>query len=432
MKPLWSETVAKPKFEPLSGDTSTDTLIIGGGLSGILCAYALESAGVDYILIEAKEICGGITQNTTAKISTQHGLIYKKIIDKYGVDAAKNYYNSNHKSLESYKKLCRNIHCDFETCDAYVYSTDNKDKILKEIEAYNKMGVSVDFCDYIPIPIDIEGAIKLKNQAQINPLKFLYGISKKLNIRENTKLLELLPNCAKTDKGNIKYKNAIVATHFPIINKHGLYFIKMYQSRSYVIALKNAQLLDGMYVDENPYGLSFRNYKDLLLLGGGSHRTGKRGGNYNELIEFIKLHYPSAKEEYRFATQDCITLDSIPYIGRYSGKIPNLYVATGFNKWGFTSAMTAARILCDIITQKCTDENTIFSPQRSIMHAQLAINGFETLYNFLTPTAPRCPHLGCALKYNKIEHTWDCPCHGSRFEKSGTLIDNPSTDDKII
>ena len=177
-------------------------------------------------------------------------------------------------------------------------------------------------------------------------------------------------------------------------------------------------------------GLSFREYNGKLLLGGGSHRTGKKGGNWKELREFADKYYPNSNEIARWATQDCMTLDSIPYIGRYSQKTPDLYVATGFNKWGMTSAMAAAVILRDKIMGKPNDYAEVFSPTRSIMHSQIAINAAETLLNFITPTVPRCPHLGCALKYNKAEHTWDCPCHGSRFTKEGKLIENPATEDK--
>jgi len=122
-----------------------------------------------------------------------------------------------------------------------------------------------------------------------------------------------------------------------------------------------------------------------------------------------------------------MSLDGLPYIGKYSKRTPDLYVASGFNKWGMTSSMVSAKILCDMILGKNNAYQDIFSPQRSMLKPQLFINGLETSKNLLTPTSPRCPHLGCALKWNKQEHSWDCPCHGSRFEKDGKLIDNPST-----
>ena len=204
----------------------------------------------------------------------------------------------------------------------------------------------------------------------------------------------------------------------------------MHQHRSYVLALSGAQNVDGMYVDECDRGLSFRTYGDLLLLGGGAHRTGKQGGGYRELEEFAKLNYPKAKIISKWATQDCMTLDKIPYIGQYSKSTPNIYVATGFNKWGMTSSMVAANLLADLVCGKENEFAGVFSPSRSIFHPQLALNIFESMVGMLTPTVPRCPHLGCALKYNRQEHSWDCPCHGSRFSEEGKLLDNPATDDK--
>jgi glycine/D-amino acid oxidase-like deaminating enzyme len=203
----------------------------------------------------------------------------------------------------------------------------------------------------------------------------------------------------------------------------------MYQHRSYVLALADAPKSKGMYVDEADKGLSFRTHQNLLLLGGGGHRTGKKGGNWRELRKFAIDNYPDSKEIYHWATQDCMTLDGIPYIGQYSKNTPNLFVATGYNKWGMTSAMVAARLLCDLVQEKHSPYKEVFSPSRSIWHPQLLVNGMEATINLLTPTRKRCPHLGCALKWNKQEHTWDCPCHGSRFTKEGEVIDNPATDD---
>ena len=184
-----------------------------------------------------------------------------------------------------------------------------------------------------------------------------------------------------------------------------------------------------MYVDEEKDGLSFRNYNGLLLLGGGAHRTGKQGGGWAELEDFARTHYPKASIKYRWATQDCMSLDGIPYIGRYSKTAPNLYVATGFNKWGMTSSMAAAMLLSDLIQGKENEYERLFSPSRTILRPQLLCNAFETTVNLLTPTKPRCPHLGCVLKWNPLEHSWDCPCHGSRFGKDGKLLDNPATAD---
>ena len=219
----------------------------------------------------------------------------------------------------------------------------------------------------------------------------------------------------------------IVATHFPFINKHGSYFLKQYQHRSYDLALENAPNVHGMYVDEAQKGMSFRNYQNLLLIGGGDHRTGKQGGNWQELSNFAIRYYPNAKEKYRWATQDCMTLDSVPYIGQYSKHTPNFYVATGFNKWGMTSAMVAGMILTDMVMGKENPNAEVFSPSRSILRPQLAVNAFEATVNLLTPSQKRCPHLGCALKWNGKERSWDCPCHGSRFTENGVLIDNPAT-----
>ena len=185
-----------------------------------------------------------------------------------------------------------------------------------------------------------------------------------------------------------------------------------------------------MYRDADQKGLSFRSWRDLLLLGGGSHRTGKEGGGWRELEAFARRHYPTAQVEARWATQDCMSLDGVPYIGQYSKTTPNLYVATGFNKWGMTSAMAAATILTDLVQGKDNPYAEVFAPSRRSLRPQLFVNAAEATLNLLTPTAPRCPHMGCALKYNRAERSWDCPCHGSRFQEDGRLIDNPATDDK--
>ena len=429
MQSVWTDSVNFPNFEQLKKDIRTDVLIIGGGITGLLCAYQLQQSGVDYVLVEADRICSGITKNTTAKITSQHGLIYHKLIQRFGIEKTRMYLDANEAALREYRKLCKSIDCSFESKNSYVYSLNNSNKIAKELHALRILGFHAEYETQLPLPFSVAGAVKFKHQAQFNPLKFLSAIGKGLNIYEQTKVKELAPNLAITEHGKITAKNIIVTTHFPFLNKHGSYFLKMYQHRSYVIAYKNAPNVDGMYVDESLKGLSFRNYQNMLLIGGGDHRTGKHGGNWQELSTFATAHYPTAKEAYRWATQDCMTLDEVPYIGQYSKNTPSLYVATGFNKWGMTSAMVAAMILRDMILEKKNPYAPVFSPTRSILHPQLFVNAFEATTNLLTPTMKRCPHLGCALKWNPVERTWDCPCHGSRFTHDGQLIDNPATGD---
>ena len=430
MESIWTNNTPPSQFKTLDGNKNTDVLIIGGGIAGILCAYKFKNAGVDYILTEAKDVFGGITQNTTAKITFLHSLVYDNLIKRYGQDIAQLYLNAQTDAAKEYSKLCQDIDCDYETTDSYVYSLTNRRKIEKEIIALKALGVKALFSNAGQLPFEVAGAVKVSGHAQFNPLKFLTAIAKDLNIYTNTKVLGLKPHSAVTNRGEIAFKKVIVATHFPILNKHGSYFLKLYQHRSYVIALRDAQSMNGMYVDECDKGLSFRNYGDLLLLGGGGHRTGKKGGSWQELEDFANKYYKNAEIVGKWATQDCMTLDNIPYIGQYSKSTPNTFVATGFNKWGMTNAMVAADILYNLVCGKTTPYTKVFSPSRSILHPQLAINALETTVGLLTPTSPRCPHLGCALKYNRAEHTWDCPCHGSRFTKSGQLIDNPATDDK--
>lgn len=429
---IWSEDAELHKFVKLDGERKTDVLIIGGGLCGILCAYFLQQAGVDYILVEADRIASGITKNTTAKITSQHGLIYDKLMRDYGKEKAYMYLKANNKALKTYKELCKEIECDFEQRDAYMYSLCDRQKIEDEAKAVNSLGFPAEFREQLELPFKTQGAVCFTNQAQFNPLKFIKAIASGLNIYENTFVREIKPNEVITDNGKIIAKKIIVATHFPFINKHGNYFLKLYQHRSYVSAFENTEPLKGMYRDEDANGFSFRDYKKHLIIGGGGHRTGKKGGAWAQINAFAKEYYPTASLKYEWATQDCMSLDGIPYIGNYSKKTPDLYVATGFNKWGMTSSMVAAQILCDMIQEKKNDFKEVFEPDRSILKKQLFINGAEALVNLLTLTIKRCPHMGCALKWNKYEHTWDCPCHGSRFDERGKLIDNPSTKDADV
>ena len=477
MESVWSKSCKFRKREVLNRDIKADVLIIGAGISGILTAYMLKQNGRDVILIDAAEVASGNTKNTTAKITSQHNLIYHKLISEFGEEKARQYAKANELAIKKYKEIIeeREIECDFEPKSSYIYSLNEVNSLREEVDAANKVGIDAEFVEKVNLPFEIKGAIKFNNQAQFNPLKFLKDISKDLVIYENTRAIEIKQDLVITNKGNITANHIVVATHYPIMNTPGYYFLRMHQERAHVIALENVNDVDGMYIDLDKDGYSFRSYNNLLLLGGVKQRTGENedGGNYDKLREVAKELYPKSKEKYHWSAQDCMTIDGIPYIGKYSDETPNIYVATGFNKWGMTSSMVSAMIISDMILENENDFSEIFSPKR--FDLSLSINNLtkdigETAKNFIAQkiyipsskiehirnghagiveyngekvgvykdnegkefiVSTKCSHLGCQLHWNADELTWDCPCHGSRFDYKGRLIGSPATKDLV-
>ena len=426
MESIWQRDVTPKQRPRLTGDLHTDVLIIGGGLAGILCAYRLQRAGVRCVVLEADRIGGGTTACTTAKISAGHGLIYAKLAERFGTERAGLYWRAQKRALRAYRALSRDIDCDFEQRDGYVYLQHDRAALEREQRTLERIGADTVLTDSLPLPFGVAGAIRYPHEAQFHPLKLLYALADVLEIYEHSRVLDIEPHRACTVHGTVAADKIIVATHFPFLNRHGAYFLKQYQYRSYILALKNAPDLNGMYVDGMGNAPSFRNYGELLLLGGGGHRTGMQGGAWQSLRDFGTLHYPGATEVAHFATQDCMTLDDMPYVGRYGRRTPELYVATGFCKWGMTGSMTAAMLLEEIILEKPTPYADLFDPARPMLCKQLGSNVLHATAGLLFPSRRRCSHLGCALKWNPGEHTFDCPCHGSRFHEDGKLLNGPA------
>jgi Rieske Fe-S protein len=397
-----------------------------------------------------------------------------------GEERAREYAMSNQMAIQKYEEICNQLHidCDYEVLPNYIYTLDNETRIQQEVAAAKKVGLPASYTTETRLPFKVKAAIRFDQQAQFHPIKFLEGVSKKLTIYEHTKVTEVKKDgLIITENGTVKAKSVVIATHYPFINTPGYYFFRMHQERDYLVALEggskdNKTVLDGMYLDADPQGFTFRNYNNYLIFGSGNHRSGKFEpvDAYAKIEQAARKWYPESEIKYTWSNQDCITPDGIPYIGRYSASTPNIYVATGFNKWGMTGSMVSAKIISDMICKKESEYQKVFYPRRmmfsgsgvflkdaaiiavSLLSEHLRIprdklneierneagvikykgqkygvyRNEEDQYYFVTT---KCPHLGCSLEWNQNELTWDCPCHGSRFDYYGRLISNPAMRD---
>lgn len=493
MNSYWIDSTKNlTSYPKLDSNLNTDVCIIGGGITGISCAYKLAKQGLNVIVLEKNKIANSTTGNTTAKITSQHGLFYKYLNDSFSRDFAKKYLNANEEAILDIENIINseNIKCDFSKQDSYVYTTNTTEleKIKNEVNIVKSLGFNCSFEEKIPLPINILGAIKFPNQAQFNPLKYVNHLCASITtnagkIFENTTVLDIKHEdnsyLTLTDNHYIKSKYVIIASHYPIINTPGFYFLKMYQETSYVIAVSsNNEFPSGMYINSEKPTYSFRtaidNTKKLLIIGGLSHKTGQAkdlSQNYKILENKAKELYPDCKVEYKWQTEDTISLDKIPYIGEFSKMMPNVFLATGFKKWGMTTSNLASNIITDkilgidnnfqdiflstrfhpvknhteftnmikettnsLITEKLklseTDVNKIKKGEGKIIEVSgKKVGVFKDFNGNIFSVNPTCSHLGCLLNWNNLELTWDCPCHGSRFDYTGKSLYSPSIRD---
>lgn len=386
MKSLWLyENKNKNIFNSLSSDINTDVCIIGAGIFGLTCGYYLAKFGLDVTIIDKNEIATKTTGHTTAKITSQHGLIYTYLTNTYGEQFAKDYLFANEEAITNIKNIIdnENINCDFKNQSSFVYTVNQSEisKIKEEVNCVNNLGFSANFVTKTGLPFDVAGAIQFKNQAQFNPIKYTNGLSNSIiknngHIYTNTIVYDIknVGNTfySLTTNGTIKSKYVILASHYPFINFPGMYFLKMYQSTSYVIGVDTKKtLFNGMYISSSKPTFSFRtayyNGKEILLIGGCDHKTGSSVNyeqSYGTLENYAKQLYPNCEVLFRWDTRDCITLDKIPYIGYFSNTMDNFFVGTGFNKWGMTSSNVGANIICDMILEKNNKYAYVFDSTR--------------------------------------------------------------------
>lgn len=472
MRSIWTQTAHLPSFPALDGHKNADAVIIGGGLAGILTADALRQAGADVILLEANQIGHGQTAGTTAKLTAQHGLKYHSLIHSLDIDTAAQYAAANLKAVEHLRHLVqtRGIDCDLQDCISFLFAVEAPGPLQEEYHACRRLGMDAFLTTDTELPVSAQ-ALGLSHQARFHPLKLLAALAENLTIYENSRVLSVNEHTVHTQHGTVTAKKIIFCCHFPFPNAPGFYFLRQHQERSYVLALEGAAPLQNYYLGIDSQKLSFRSHGQTLLLGGSGHRTGENtlGGNYETLETAAKRFWPQSRVSARWSAQDCIPMDGIPYIGQYAKHHPDWLVATGFQKWGMSSSVVASMILSDLAQNTPPmPEADVFSPQRFHPAASAKQLADDTVHavcglgrSFLTPgrisvddlppghggiveidgkkmgvyrdeqgellaVSVKCPHLGCQLEWNPAEKSWDCPCHGSRFDVHGALLNGPA------
>jgi hypothetical protein len=347
------------------------------------------------------------------------------MLKNIGYEKTKLYLNSCLEAIEEYKNLSNELDFDFEDVSSYKYYINDEISFENEIKALKSLEYNFNVVSKVSLPINFDKAIEFKNQGQMNPMLLISELAKKIKIYENTKIIKVKEGIAYTEKYKINAKSIVIATGFPFLKFKGLYSLKMYQNKSYVITTENKYNFKGNMIGSNNSDLYFRDYKGSLIVGGNDIKTGKFNEGFNTLLSFINNN-EFKKVNYEWINQDCITLDNIPYIGRISSMSDDIYVSTGFNLWGMTSAMTAAKLISDLICKKTNKYEILFNPSRMYKLKPLFGNISTSIINLLKINKTRCNHLGCSLVKDKENECYECPCHGSKFRTNGDLIDGPA------
>lgn len=485
--PLWLETSSIPTFPSLNQELSVDICLVGAGITGITLAYLLKDTHLKIALIDSDDFLHGSTAYTTAKLTAQHDLIYATMIKNYGLDQAKCYVNAQNQAIQFVRESCKqlNIDCHLETLPAYLYTEDENQvkNIVDEFEAAKELGFECALLDKLDLPFSVKKALVFEQQAQYHPLLFLTGLLQEVTSSSNISLYANTParDLRLNDNGtysvltdtnfSIHAKKVVQCCHFPFYDDLSLLFARAEIDHSYLMAIKDAHPFPkGMYLSVDSNSRTIRTYDDLLIVGGENHRPGTvadTNQNYQKIKDFAKTYFHSDKVAYEWSTQDYVTSDQIPYIGRLHDDNESLYVATGYCKWGMTNGIVAALLLADLIQGKENSWTSLFTPSRFNLKAQfkeLLKNNGEVAVEYIKGKLKKgdkslyldfdeatviqtdhgkcgvykdldgklytiditCPHLGCELVFNTAEKTWDCPCHGSRFSYRGEVIEGPA------
>ncbi|WP_215141130.1 FAD-dependent oxidoreductase [Exiguobacterium qingdaonense] len=490
---IWRQHDRGTLHPPLDTSESTEVVVIGAGIAGLVCAYELQKRGKQVTLLEALEIGHGTTGHTTAKCSVQHGMIYHKLIRHFNEEIARLYYEFNSEALTYLKsQIDEGFDCDYTTEHSYLYATEPNDELSKELDAYRRLEIDGgEATDEVQntLPFPITQALVVRDQAQFHPVKYLRELAERFvklggKVYERTRATDVSqgprPIVTTSSGRRVQANQVVITTHYPFNDLRGLYVSRFLVERSYIVACEmTSASLKGMYlsVDEKPR--SFRSYEEdgkaYLLIGGEAHTAGQvtdTRSRYDRLESDAQHHFEVKRATYRWSSQDLITLDRIPYVGQMFKREPDIFVATGFLKWGMTNGIGAGILLADRLTGRPNRFSELVSPlrktvkptdvtsfistnldtaaqftkgvvdraleRRGVQDLQLDEGGvvqignqtkgvYRDLDNHCHIVNLTCTHLGCTVKWNNAERSWDCPCHGSRFDAKGAVLEGPAT-----
>jgi glycine/D-amino acid oxidase-like deaminating enzyme/nitrite reductase/ring-hydroxylating ferredoxin subunit len=471
-------------FVPPEHSLTTDVAVLGGGIAGLTAAYLCRQAGYDVAVIEADKVASGVTGHTTAKITALQEPIYAKLASDFSRDVARAYATSQIEGLEIIGRIAASLdaECGFERRPAFTYATDEAgaEALRDEARAAKDAGLGVVATTDTGLPFDVTAALRLDGQAQFNARRYCHALARAIvanggTIAEGVRAMDVHQrggSCVvETDHEEVRAKHVVIATHVPFMYR-GLFFAKTRPMRSYAVAARfDGERTEGVYLSASEPVRSVRDYTDgdahWLIVGGESHKTGEEEDtekHYDALRAWGTEHFGLKTYEYAWSAQDPASGDGLPLIGTLTPATSNIWVATGFRKWGMASSTIAAEIITSGIEGNEHPLAETFSPRRHPIATLRRVAGevVDTVKRglsdrvsdddepgpgqgavlgrgqdrraiFVSDDGERyevsavCTHLGCIVAFNNAEKTWDCPCHGSRFAVDGSVIEGPAT-----
>jgi len=441
LRSLWFQDRDRDRRPPLDRDIGVEVAIVGAGIVGLTTALLLEREGVDVAVLEMRHVAAGATGYNTAKLTSLHGLTYSKLAKSIDREKARTYGEANEAGIARVFELADElgIDCDLSRKPNYTYAEDpsDVDKVREEAQLGRELGLPAAYAAELELPFPVAGAVRFEDQAEFHPVKYAEGLAAALRgpVFEDTRVTGIDSGKLHTAAGpRVSARHVVVATHLSFLDR-GLYFARCHPERSYVVAGRVEAPPAGMYLSTESPAHSIRAHGDWLLVGGESHKTGQADAaeRYERLSAWARERF-GLEPELRWATQDQMPVDGVPYVGRHDPLSSNVWVATGFKKWGLAMGTAAAELLAARITGREHPWTALFDPNRIRARAgapAFAKENANVAYHFVADRvlkrgAPRCTHMGCLLDWNAAEESWDCPCHGSRFAATGEVIEGPA------